>query len=95
MKEVTVRVSKRKRPVRIFLSHSYEDTAVARKIRDLLSQHLSPRVFLHDDLSAGENWRHKLRKELENADVFVALLTPNSIADSWLLQETGCCVGSG
>jgi hypothetical protein len=44
---------------------------------------------LHDDLSAGENWRQKIRKELGNADVFVALLTPNSIADSWLLQETG------
>jgi hypothetical protein len=93
MKEVTVRVYKRKRPVRIFLSHSYEDTAVARKIRDLLFQHLSVQVFLHDDLSAGENWQSKLQKELRDAEVFVALLTPNSIADSWLLQETGAAWG--
>jgi hypothetical protein len=84
---------KRKRPVKIFLSHSYDDTAVARKIRDLLFQHLSLRVFLHDDLSAGENWQSKLQKELRDAEVFVALLTPNSIADSWLLQETGAAWG--
>jgi hypothetical protein len=93
MKEVTVRVYKRKRPVKIFLSHSYGDTAVARKIRDLLLHHLSLRVFLHDDLSAGENWQSKLQKELRDADVFVALLTPNSVSDSWLLQETGAAWG--
>jgi nucleoside 2-deoxyribosyltransferase len=28
-------------------------------------------------------------KELAHADVFVALLTPTSVIDSWLLQETG------
>ena len=50
---------------------------------------LGLQVFLDEDLSAGENWQSKLRKELENADVFVALLTPLSVADSWLLQETG------
>ncbi len=82
-----------KRPLKVFLSHSYDDTAVARKIRDLLFQRLSTRVFLHDDLRAGENWQSKLQKELREADVFVALLTPNSIADSWLLQETGAAWG--
>jgi nucleoside 2-deoxyribosyltransferase len=78
-----------KRQVRIFLSHSYADTVLAQKIRGVLSQHLGHSVFIHEDLSAGENWQVKLRKELEQADVIVALLTPQSVADSWLLQETG------
>ena len=50
-------------------------------------------MLLHDDLSAGENWQSKLQKELRDAEVIVALLTPNSIADSWLLQETGAAWG--
>ena len=37
----------------------------------------------------GPNWRPKLRKELEHADIFVALLTPWSVTDSLLLQEIG------
>ena len=89
MREAKVAAYKRKRPVKVFLSHSYADLGIARRVRSVLSQHLSLAVFLHDDLSAGEDWQSKLRKELENADVFVALLTPNSVADSWVLQETG------
>src|SRR5437763_1509641 len=88
MREAKVATYKRKRPIRVFLSHSYNDTVLAHKIRNLLFHRLGLQVFLHEDLSAGENWQPKLRKELENADVFVALLTPSSVADSWLLQET-------
>ena len=75
--------------IKVFLSFAYADLAGARKIRNLLFHQLGLQVFLHEDLSAGENWRPKLRKELEHADVFVALLTPTSVTDSWLLQETG------
>ncbi|MSV34260.1 MAG: toll/interleukin-1 receptor domain-containing protein [Bryobacterales bacterium] len=89
MREAKVAAYRRKRPVKVFLSHSYADLGLARRIRSVLSRHLSLTVFLHEDLSAGEDWQSKLRKELENTDVFVPLLTPNSVADSWVLQETG------
>jgi hypothetical protein len=75
--------------MRVFLSHSHDDAVLAHQIRNLLTHRLGLRVFQDEDLSAGENWQSKLRKELENADVFVALLTPLSVSDSWLLQETG------
>ena len=75
--------------IKVFLSYAYADLDRARRIRNLLFHQLGLQVFLHEDLSAGENWRPKLRKELEHTDVFVALLTPASVTDSWLLQETG------
>jgi TIR domain-containing protein len=89
MREVKASASKRKRPFRVFLSHAPGDAALARKIRNLLIRHSSSSVFTNADLSAGENWQSKLQKELETADVFVALLTPESVASSWVLQETG------
>ena len=74
---------------KIFLSHSHADSDRAREIRDLLVQRLGFQVFSNGDLSAGEKWQAKLQKELEGADIFVALLTPQSRTDPWVLQETG------
>ncbi len=88
MSIVTSRVRGQKQ-LKVFLSYAYADLVSARRIRNLLFHQLGLQVFLHEDLSAGGNWRPKLRKELEHADVFVALLTPTSVTDSWLLQETG------
>lgn len=89
MNEIKASANQRKRPTRVFLSHSSDDTTLAQKIRDLLFRRLGFQVFMNEDLSAGENWQSKLRKQLESADAFVALLTPASVADSWVLQETG------
>lgn len=89
MKEAKVAAYRRKRPVKVFLSHAYADLELARRIRNVLSHHLSFAVFLREDLSAGEGWQSKLREKLESTDVFLPLLTPNSVADSWVLQETG------
>jgi nucleoside 2-deoxyribosyltransferase len=88
MNDVMSRANRQK-PIRVFLSHADADIVGARRIRNLLFHQLGLQVFLHEDLSAGENWRSKLRKELERADIFVVLLSPWSVTDSWLLQETG------
>ena len=74
---------------KIFLSHSRADSDLAIKIRSLLVHRLGLPVFLHDDLSAGEKWQLRLQKELQNAEVFIPLLTPQSRTDPWVLQETG------
>jgi len=81
--------SRTSRPIRVFLSHASADSALANKVRALLFRRLNAPVVTNEDLSAGQDWQSQLRKELEKADVFVALLTPNSITDSWVLQETG------
>src|SRR6266704_5791171 len=83
--------SSRRETLRVFISHSgsVDDTAFARKLKRLLSQRLDARVFSADDLSAGGNWEAKLRNELAEADVVVALLPPEAIHSSWVLQEIG------
>ncbi|HEV2202766.1 MAG TPA: toll/interleukin-1 receptor domain-containing protein [Bryobacteraceae bacterium] len=81
--------------LKVFLSHSYADTVLARKIRNLLHERLGLKMDLHEDLSFGETWLSKLRKEIEACDTFVPLITPESTSDNWLLQETGAAWGLG
>lgn len=84
-----VRHSRRQHPARVFISHSVEDVAFARKLRNLLSQRANVRVFIPDDLSAGGKWETKVRDEISRADLVLALLTPKSVNSSWVLQELG------
>jgi nucleoside 2-deoxyribosyltransferase len=79
---------KRQQP-RVFISHSNVDAVFARHVRNLLVQRLNAQVFTTEDLSAGEKWQSKLRNELSSTDVVVALLTPQSADDSWVLHEIG------
>jgi hypothetical protein len=81
--------SKRKHPIRVFLSHSYDDMVLAKHLRNLLSHRANAQVFTTEELSAGEKWEAKLRDELDAADVVVALLTPQSVDSPWVLQEIG------
>ena len=76
-------------PVRVFIIHSDADMVFARQARNLLVYRVNAQVFTTEDLSAGEKWQSKLRNELSSADVVVALLTPKSVASSWVLQEIG------
>ncbi len=76
-------------PLRVFISHSNLDQVFARQMRNLLHHRANAQVFTADDLSAGEKWETKLRNELSSADVVVALLSPNSVESSWVLQEIG------
>ena len=73
----------------MFFSHSNEDAVLAGKLRNLLTRRVNAQVFTTEELSAGEKWATKLRKELEAADVVLALLTPGSIDSSWVLLEIG------
>lgn len=78
-------------PFRVFLSYAAKDrnSEAARKLRSLLTQHLNHSVFTPDTLSAGENWMSKLKRELARCDVFMVLLSQNSISSANVLQELG------
>jgi hypothetical protein len=80
---------KNKRPIRVFFSYATADNVYARKLHRILSHHLNLRIFTHEALSAGEDWKSKLKKELAQCDIFVVLLSPNSVDSAWVLQELG------
>ena len=82
-----------KKPLKVFLSHSHADLLLARKIRNLLMHRLDFKVFMHEELGFGESWLSQLRRRIEDCDVLVPLITPDSVNDSWLLQETGAAWG--
>ena len=94
---MSIRRSKRQTGTRVFISHSGlpEDMALASKIGNLLTDRLDARVFSTEELSAGENWEGKLRNQLAEADVIVAILSPNAVKSTWVLHEIGAAWGMG
>jgi len=78
-----------RRALRIFLSYANADSGYASQLHRLLSQRLNLRIFTQKELSAGEDWRSKLKRELVQCDLFVVLLSPNAVQSAWVLQELG------
>ncbi len=80
---------KKQDTLNIFLSYTTEDSSYAHKLERLLSQRSNVRIFTTEMLSAGEDWQSKLKDELSNCDIFVVMLSPNSVNSKWVLQELG------
>jgi hypothetical protein len=76
-------------PVNVFLSYASEDREQVRVLRKYLARYMNARVFSQESLSAGEDWREKLRDEIVNSNIIVALLSSNSSSSSWMRQELG------
>jgi hypothetical protein len=76
-------------PLRIFLSYASSDRIYADRLQELLSRRPNVRVFTDEMLSAGEDWKSKLKDELASCDIFSVLLSPNSVDSKWVLQELG------
>ena len=74
---------------RIFLSYAISDAIYAHKLLRLLFQRSNLRVFTTEMLSAGENWESKLKEEISQCDIFMMLLSPNSVDSNWVLHELG------
>lgn len=83
------RKQRRKQALRIFLSYAVADRAYAYKVQRLLSQRPSVQIFTTEMLSAGEDWQSKLKDQLSKCDIFLVLLSPNSVDSKWVLQELG------
>jgi nucleoside 2-deoxyribosyltransferase len=79
----------KRQSVKVYISHSELDTVFARHVRNLLVQRVNAQVFTTEELSAAEKWKPKLRNELSSADVVIALLTPSSVDNKWVLHEIG------
>lgn len=80
---------KRKQVLRIFLSYAVTDSVYAHKLRVLLSQRPNLHIFTTEMLSAGEDWESKLKDEISQCDIFVVVLSPNSVNSKWVLHELG------
>ena len=77
------------RNIKVFVSHSHNDTAVADHLRRLLRALPDVSVFSADDLNVGQSWREQLRKAIVESHVFLLVATPSAIASPSVLQELG------
>ncbi len=74
---------------KIYISYNHLDAQIAKKITDGL-RHFGHEVMLDvDALSPGQEWRKILTDALQSSEVFVSLLTSNSIQSSFVLTELG------
>lgn len=78
---------------KVFLSYAVGDRPPAAKLRAMLASHTNWETFTTDDLSAGDGWVAKLKRELEECDLFIFLLSPNSLTSALSLQELGAAWG--
>lgn len=79
----------RKEDLRVFLSYSVQDRERARGLIRTLSSRSDVRVFDSATLSAGEDWRSQLKEEILGCDVFLVLLSPDSLDSEFVMQEVG------
>ncbi|MBI5385568.1 MAG: toll/interleukin-1 receptor domain-containing protein [Verrucomicrobia bacterium] len=73
----------------VFLSYARKDAAHADKLRRLLNARRDVRLLSTDDLSGGQNWQAKLKDALVKSDLFVLMVSPDSLTSPWVVQELG------
>ena len=77
----------------MFVSYATEDSAYASKLINVLAQQPNLHVFTTDKISAGENWRSKIKRALSDSDFFLVLLSPTSVQSRWIQFELGAAWG--
>lgn len=84
--------SKKPKPVRAFISYSYEDRAVAANAKKLLETASIHAFLAHDDLDVSDEWRNRILEELLRCELFIPLLSEKFLASKWAPQEVGVVV---
>lgn len=88
-----------KKRYKIFISHSSKDDWVSRQIDRLIRETCrKPGVdtFIDNrELKVGDRIADEIRKNLQECDEFLILITPNSIKSTWVTAEMGAAWGMG
>jgi hypothetical protein len=79
---------------KVFLSHSSADQRALLTLRDLLERKTAAAIdfFLSSDgqsIPLGRNWVHRIQQALDEAQLLLVFLTPNSVKSQWVFFESG------
>jgi hypothetical protein len=74
---------------KIFLSYSHQDAAIAKSLYTNLKGAGASCFMAEKDISAGELWEEKIRRELVSANYVLILVTPRSKNSLWVAAEAG------
>lgn len=76
--------------IRIFISHSSKDKALAGNIKSTLETYFGFEVFVaHDDIQPMAVWEDKIKEELYSTDIVITLLTDDFKMSDFADQECG------
>jgi hypothetical protein len=78
--------------MKVFISHSQEDDALARRIADVLKK-AGLDVWDDREIFPGDNWAAKVAKALDESNAMVVLLTANGIASRSVRQDISYALG--
>jgi hypothetical protein len=84
--------------VHIFISHATANAALAEALADALMTAEGVTTFLSSragDIRADEAWVQSIERALQRADVYIIVLTPESILRPWVNFEAGAAWFSG
>lgn len=83
--------------MRVLISHSSRDSVLINVIQEILEKsslnklevwHTSDRSD-HGGYSVGDGWFERILEKLNEADIVISVITPNSINSPWLYYESG------
>lgn len=78
---------------RIFVSHSHKDNAWCEQLVEALKRAGLDVWFDKQGLYVGAQWVKRLEEELQQRDVFLIVLTPDSWASHWVQEELLLALG--
>ncbi|MBZ0279423.1 MAG: toll/interleukin-1 receptor domain-containing protein, partial [Anaerolineae bacterium] len=80
---------------RIFISYSHKDRTVAKRLVDSLrSAYGYNEVWFDENLSAGQVWRDELLTQIVQSDIFLFLISPDSIQSDYCKKELAHAQGA-
>jgi hypothetical protein len=81
-------------PVRVFLSHKYEDRVFVGSVKKILGDRYGIDAFVaHDDIEPSRRWRDVIKAGLATCDGLIAILHPDFHGSQWCDQEVGWALG--
>ncbi len=76
-------------PVKAFISHSITDKKYANALRTAFKKYHIDAFVSSKDIKAGQLWQKKIRAEINDMKIFIAIHTNAFSASLWCQQETG------
>lgn len=73
--------------MKVFISHSYENRALANKVGEALRRSGLEVWDDQKEILPGDNWAQKIAKALEESEAMVVLLTPSTLNSTMVRRE--------
>jgi len=73
--------------IKIFISHSTKDLSIVRQLEHYLDVYGIEAIIAEDIRTPGSDLDEKMMRLINECNIFLAILTENSIASKWVLKE--------